>query len=332
MIISKTPFRISLFGGGTDYPSWYRENGGSVLATAIDKYCYISCRHLPPFFEHKHRIVYSKVENVKEIKEIQHPSVRAVLSTLETNTGLEIHHNGDLPARSGIGSSSSFTVGLINVINALKGQQISKEDLAKQAIYIEQKVLKESVGSQDQILASFGGFNRINFYPDDTFNITPVIISKSLTDQLQNHMLLFFTGLSRFSSDIARDKIANFKNRFQELSQIKQMVDEGLSILQSPSTPIAELGKLLHESWQLKRSLSDKVSTPEIDTIYQAGLAAGAIGGKILGAGGGGFILFFAKPENHKNIRKKLKGLVQVSFCFDNTGSKIVLYEPNGLK
>tara|TARA_B110000438_G_scaffold73434_1_gene73552 strand:- start:809 stop:1807 length:999 start_codon:yes stop_codon:yes gene_type:complete len=332
MIISKTPFRISLFGGGTDYPNWYRENGGSVLATAIDKYCYISCRHLPPFFEHKHRIVYSKVENVKEIKEIQHPSVRAVLSTLETNAGLEIHHNGDLPARSGIGSSSSFTVGLINVINALKGQQISKEDLAKQAIYIEQKVLKESVGSQDQILASFGGFNRINFYPDDTFNITPVIISKSLTDQLQSHMLLFFTGLSRFSSDIAKDKIANFKNRFQELTQIKQMVDEGLSILQSPSTPIAELGKLLHESWQLKRSLSNKVSTPEIDTIYQTGLAAGAIGGKILGAGGGGFILFFAKPENHKNIRKKLKGLVQVSFCFDNTGSKIVLYEPNGFK
>ena len=332
MIISKTPFRISLFGGGTDYPNWYRENGGSVLATAIDKYCYISCRHLPPFFEHKHRIVYSKVENVKEIKEIQHPSVRAVLSTLETNAGLEIHHNGDLPARSGIGSSSSFTVGLINVINALKGQQISKEDLAKQAIYIEQKVLKESVGSQDQILASFGGFNRINFYPDDTFSITPVIISKSLTDQLQSHMLLFFTGVSRFSSDIAKDKIANFKNRFQELTQIKQMVDEGLSILQSPSTPIAELGKLLHESWQLKRSLSNKVSTPEIDTIYQTGLAAGAIGGKILGAGGGGFILFFAKPENHKNIRKNLKGLVQVSFCFDNTGSKIVLYEPNGFK
>ena len=332
MIISKTPFRISLFGGGTDYPSWYRENGGSVLATAIDKYCYISCRHLPPFFEHKHRIVYSKVENVKEIKEIQHPSVRAVLSTLATNSGLEIHHNGDLPARSGIGSSSSFTVGLINVINALKGEQISKEDLAKQAIYIEQKVLKESVGSQDQILASFGGFNRINFYPDDTFDITPVIISKGLTDQLQSHMLLFFTGFSRFSSAIARDKMANFKSRFRELTQIKQMVDEGLSILQSPSTPITELGKLLHESWQLKRSLSDKVSTPEIDTIYQAGLSAGAIGGKILGAGGGGFILFFAKPENHKNICKSLKGLVQVSFCFDNVGSKIVLYEPNGFK
>ena len=178
MIISKTPFRISLFGGGTDYPGWYRENGGSVLATAIDKYCYISCRHLPPFFDHKHRIVYSKVESVKKIEEIQHPAVRAVLSKLGTNAGLEIHHDGDLPARSGLGSSSSFTVGLINALNALKGQQISKEDLAKQAIYIEQEILKENVGNQDQIRAAFGGFNRIDFNPDDSFNITPAIINK----------------------------------------------------------------------------------------------------------------------------------------------------------
>jgi len=332
MIISKTPFRISLFGGGTDYPDWYRENGGSVLATAIDKYCYISCRHLPPFFDHKHRIVYSKVESVKKIEEIQHPAVRAVLSKLGTNAGLEIHHDGDLPARSGLGSSSSFTVGLINALNALKGQQISKEDLAKQAIYIEQEILKENVGNQDQILAAFGGFNRIDFNPDDSFNITPVIINKDTIELLQNHMLLFFTGLSRFSSDIARDKVANFKNRFRELTQIKEMVVEGLSILQSPSVPINELGKLLHESWQLKRSLSNKVSTLQIDEIYQAGIKAGAIGGKILGAGGGGFILFFAKPENHKNIYKKLNDLVHVSFRFDNMGSKIVVYEPNGFK
>ena len=332
MIISKTPFRISLFGGGTDYPGWYRENGGSVLATAIDKYCYISCRHLPPFFDHKHRIVYSKVESVKKIEEIQHPAVRAVLSKLGTNAGLEIHHDGDLPARSGLGSSSSFTVGLINALNALKGQQISKEDLAKQAIHIEQEILKENVGSQDQILAAFGGFNRIDFNPDDSFNITPVIINKDTIELLQNHMLLFFTGLSRFSSDIARDKVANFKNRFRELTQIKEMVVEGLSILQSPSVPINELGKLLHESWQLKRSLSNKVSTLQIDEIYQAGIKAGAIGGKILGAGGGGFILFFAKPENHKNIYKKLNDLVHVSFRFDNMGSKIVVYEPNGFK
>ena len=332
MIISKTPFRISLFGGGTDYPKWYHENGGSVLATTIDKYCYISCRHLPPFFEHKHRIVYSKIESVKTTEEIQHPVVRAVLSNLSITDGLEIHHDADLPARSGLGSSSSFTVGLINVLNALKGLQISKQDLAKQATYIEQEVLKETVGSQDQVLAAFGGFNRIDFHPDDSFNISPVIINKDLVEQLQSHMLLFFTGLSRFSSDIARDKVSNFTNRFQELTRIKEMVDEGMSILQSPSTPIMDLGKLMHESWKLKRSLSVKVSTPKIDEIYEAGIKAGAMGGKILGAGGGGFILFFAEPKNHKKIRERLKSLVHVTFHFDDVGSKIVVYEPNGFK
>jgi len=332
MIISKTPFRISLFGGGTDYPSWYRSNGGSVLATAIDKYCYISCRHLPPFFDHKHRIVYSKVESVNEIEEIQHPSVRAILSILGTNAGLEIHHDGDLPAHSGLGSSSSFTVGLINSLNALKGLQASKEDLAKQAIYIEQEVIKENVGSQDQISAAFGGFNKIDFNTDDSFNITPVIISKDLTEKLQDHILLFFTGLSRFSSEIAKDKIANIKNHFRELTQIKEIVNEGLSILYRPSDSIKDLGKLLHESWKLKRSLSTKVSTPKIDEIYETGIKAGAIGGKILGAGGGGFILFFAAPENHNKIIDRLKKLVHVTFKFDNTGSKIVVYEPNGFK
>ncbi len=332
MIISKTPFRISLFGGGTDYPSWYRDNGGSVLATAIDKYCYISCRHLPPFFEHKHRIVYGKVESVKEIEEIQHPVVRAVLSTLGTRAGLEIHHDGDLPARSGLGTSSSFTVGLINAMNAMKGLQTSKDDLAKQAIYIEQEVLKENVGSQDQILAAFGGFNKIDFNTDDSFNITPVIINKELTCKLQDHMLLFFTGLSRYASDIAKDKIANIKNNFRELTQMNEMVNEGLSILHRPSDSIKDLGTLLHESWKLKRSLSTKVSTPQIDEIYETGINAGAIGGKILGAGGGGFILFFAAPENHNKILDRLKNLVHVAFNFDNTGSKIVVYEPNGFK
>ena len=297
MIISKTPFRISLFGGGTDYPEWYHKNGGSVLATAIDKYCYISCRHLPPFFDHKHRIVYSKVESVKEIEEIEHPSVRAVLSTLGTSAGLEIHHDGDLPARSGLGSSSSFTVGLINVINAMKGLQTSKDDLAKQAIYIEQEILKENVGSQDQILAAFGGFNKIDFNADDSFNITPVIINKDLTDKLQDHMLLFFTGLSRYASDIAKAKIANIKNNFRELTQMKEMVNEGLSILHRPSDPIKDFGKLLHESWKLKRSLSTKVSTPQIDEIYETGIKAGAIGGKILGAGRRRLYPFFCRAR-----------------------------------
>ena len=330
MIISKTPFRISLFGGGTDYPEWYHENGGSVLATTIDKYCYISCRHLPPFFEHKHRIVYSKIESVKTTEEIQHPVVRAVLSNLSINAGLEIHHDADLPARSGLGTSSSFTVGLINVLYALKGLHVSKHDLAKQAIYIEQKFLKENVGSQDQILAAFGGFNKIDFNADDSFNITPVVINKDLICKLQDHMLLFFTGLSRYASDIAKDKIANIKNNFRELTQMNEMVNEGLSILHRPSDAIKDLGTLLHESWKLKRSLSTKVSTPQIDEIYETGINAGAIGGKILGAGGGGFILFFAAPENHNKIRDRLKNLVHVAFNFDNTGSKIVVYEPNG--
>jgi len=330
MIISKTPFRISLFGGGTDYPEWYHESGGSVLATTIDKYCYISCRHLPPFFEHKHRIVYSKIESVKTTEEIQHPVVRAVLSNLSINAGLEIHHDADLPARSGLGTSSSFTVGLINVLYALKGLHVSKHDLAKQAIYIEQEFLKENVGSQDQILAAFGGFNRIDFNADDSFNITPVVINKDLICKLQDHMLLFFTGLSRYASDIAKDKIANIKNNFRELTQMNEMVNEGLSILHRPSDAIKDLGTLLHESWKLKRSLSTKVSTPQIDEIYETGINAGAIGGKILGAGGGGFILFFAAPENHNKIRDRLKNLVHVAFNFDNTGSKIVVYEPNG--
>ena len=330
MIISKTPFRISLFGGGTDYPEWYHESGGSVLATTIDKYCYISCRHLPPFFEHKHRIVYSKIESVKTTEEIQHPVVRAVLSNLSINAGLEIHHDADLPARSGLGTSSSFTVGLINVLYALKGLHVSKHDLAKQAIYIEQEFLKENVGSQDQILAAFGGFNRIDFNADDSFNITPVVINKDLICKLQDHMLLFFTGLSRYASDIAKDKIANIKNNFRELTQMNEMVNEGLSILHRPSDAIKDLGTLLHESWKLKRSLSTKVSTSQIDEIYETGINAGAIGGKILGAGGGGFILFFAAPENHNKIRDRLKNLVHVAFNFDNTGSKIVVYEPNG--
>jgi D-glycero-alpha-D-manno-heptose-7-phosphate kinase len=332
MIISKTPFRVSLFGGGTDYPEWYHKNGGSVLATTIDKYCYISCRHLPPFFEHKHRIVYSKIESVKTVEEIQHPVVRAVLSNLSISAGLEIHHDADLPARSGLGSSSSFTVGLINVLNALKGLQISKQELAKEAIYIEQDVLKETVGNQDQVLAAFGGFNRIDFHPDDSFNISPAIINKEIVEKLQSHMLLFFTGLSRFSSDIAREKVSNFTNHFHELNKIKEMVDEGMSILQNPSTPIIDLGKLMHESWKLKRSLSAKVSTPKIDEIYETGIKAGAIGGKILGAGGGGFILFFAEPKNHKKIRERLQTLVHVAFRFENIGSKIVVYEPNGFQ
>ncbi len=332
MILSRTPFRISFFGGGTDYPIWYRENGGAVLATSIDKYCYISCRYLPPFFDYKHRIVYSQVEEANEIDTIRHPAVKGVLQWLGVTRGLEIHHDGDLPARSGLGSSSSFTVGLIHAMKALEGQLISKRDLAKAAVHVEQEVIRETVGSQDQILSSYGGFNKIEFDRDDTFNVTPIVVEKNRLADFQNHCMLFFTGLSRFASEIAADSLKNIKKRGKELKTIQGMVDEALSILVSRTAPLNDFGKLLHESWQCKRRLSEKVSTAQIDQIYEAGLAAGAFGGKILGAGGGGFILFLVKPELQNKVREKLKKLVHVSFRFDSTGSKIVIYEPDDFR
>lgn len=332
MIISRTPFRISFFGGGTDYPAWYREFGGQVLATSIDKYCYISCRYLPPFFEHKYRLVYSKIENIKKIEEIDHPAVKAVLSWMAWDKGLEIHHDGDLPARSGLGSSSSFTVGLINVLTAMHGKRLSKKDLAEQAIFVEQDVIRENVGSQDQISAAYGGFNKIEFKPDGTFFVEPVILNKERLDLLQDHLLLFFTGLSRNASDVAKSKIENLKNRQAELKKMHDMVDDALEILSSASADIKEFGTLLHENWIYKKSLSDKVSLPFIDEIYETARREGAIGGKLLGAGGGGFFLVMAPPENHHRIRNALKDLIHVPFRFENTGTKIVLYQPDGLK
>jgi D-glycero-alpha-D-manno-heptose-7-phosphate kinase len=328
MIITRTPFRISFFGGGTDYPAWYQEHGGVVLATTIDKYCYISCRHLPPFFEHKHRIVYSRIENAQNIDEIEHPSVRATLGWFGNEKGMEIHHDGDLPARSGLGSSSSFTVGLVHALTALEGKCISKEQLAESAIHIEQNVIKENVGSQDQISAAFGGFNRIEFNRNDTFQISPIILNRN---RLQSHLMLCFTGFSRIASEIAQSKIENFKKRETELKLMKEMVDEAIHVLQDVSVSIEKFGTMLHESWLYKRSLSDKISTPEIDFIYEEARHAGALGGKLLGAGGGGFLLLFAKPEVQEKIRSRLKHLVHVPFKFENSGSRVVLYQPNGL-
>ncbi len=331
MIITRTPFRISFFGGGTDYPLWYSQHGGAVLATTIDKYCYISCRPLPPFFEHKHRIVYSNIENVRCTDEIVHPAVRAILSWANVTDGLEIHHDGDLPARSGLGSSSSFTVGLVHVLYAMRGHLASKQTLANDAIHIEQNLIGESVGSQDQISAAYGGFNLIEFHRDHSFSVSPIIISNSRKTELHSHLMLCFTGFSRFSNEIAKSKIQNFNNREVELLHIRRMVDQALEILGDTNIPIEEFGKLLDESWQLKKNLSEKISSPEIDKIYSAARMAGAIGGKILGAGGGGFMLLFARPEKHAAIRASLSNLVHVTFSFDDTGSRVVLYQPNGL-
>jgi D-glycero-alpha-D-manno-heptose-7-phosphate kinase len=330
MIITRTPFRISFFGGGTDYPAWYQEHGGIVLATTIDKYCYISCRYLPPFFEHSYRIVYSRIENCKSVDQIEHPSVRAVLKYMACDLGLEVHHDGDLPARSGLGSSSSFTVGLLNALMALNGNHISCEELASKAIHIEQDLIKENVGSQDQISAAFGGFNRIEFLRDGSFKVDPVILRKERLDEFQDHLMLFFTGFSRIASEVAKSKIDNIKSRTAELQLMKEMTREAISTLQG-STPIAEIGRMLDQNWKYKRSLSDKVSTSEIDQIYETAIRAGAIGGKLLGAGGGGFMVFFVQPENQKKVREALGRLIHVPFRFENSGSRVVLYQPNGL-
>lgn len=327
MIISKTPFRISFFGGGTDYPAWYENHGGAVLSTTIDKYCYLTIRYLPPFFEHKHRIVYSNIENVKSIDEIQHPVVKALLKHFRIEKGVEVHHDGDLPARSGLGSSSAFTVGMLNSLHALKGNIISKYELAKEAINVERNILKENVGSQDQVAVACGGFNKITFHKNHSFRIEPMTLQKERIVQLEKHLMLIFTGFSRFASEIAAEQIKNTKNRKKELTAIKQMVDEAIGILNN-SCDIAEFGKLLHESWQIKKCLSNKISNQTLDNLYAHALKSGAVGGKLLGAGGGGFMLLFVCPENRKKLRHALKDCLEVKFSFDNEGSQIIYYNP----
>ncbi len=332
MIISRTPYRISFFGGGTDYPDWYMNNGGKVLSTTFDKYCYISVRHLPQFFKHKHRIVYSQIESVNNYDEIEHPSAREVLKYFNLSKGLEIHHDGDLPARSGLGSSSSFTAGLVNCILALSGKRVSDEDLAKFVVNMEQNIIHEPVGSQDQIAAVYGGFNEINFFEDGEFLVKRQIYKPGRLEELNNHLMLFFTGLSRFSTDISASKIKNITENKSDtfLSEMSDMVDIAIDIMGDPKKPIIDFGRLLDEAWHCKKSLSQKISNQLIDDVYSKAKKNGAIGGKVLGAGGGGFILFFVEPENHQKVQSALKDFMSVPFKFENTGSRIVLYQPEG--
>jgi D-glycero-alpha-D-manno-heptose-7-phosphate kinase len=329
MIISRTPHRISFFGGGTDYPSYYLEHGGKVLGAAIDKYCYLNVRKLPPFFEHKHRIVYSKAENINELSEIQHPSVRETLKYLKIDYGVSIHHDGDIPARSGMGSSSAFTVGLLKSLMALEGKIISKKDLAKEAIHIEQDLIRENVGSQDQTFAAYGGFNNIEFLSSGEIIVNPVIMTPDRLQQFERRLLLIFTGLSRFSSDIAAEQIANTGKNLDDLHKMKQLVDDAYAILVSPHRNLDDFGAMLNESWQLKRGLSSKIATDEIDEMYQVALDHGAIGGKLLGAGGGGFMLFYAHEKQQRKIIAALGKYLHIPFTFDFDGSKIIVYDPN---
>jgi D-glycero-alpha-D-manno-heptose-7-phosphate kinase len=326
MIISRTPYRISFFGGGTDYPCWYNENRGQVLSTTIDKFCYITCRWLPPFHEHKHRIVYSKIENAASVRDIAHPSVRACLQFMKVKDGVEIHHDGDLPARSGLGSSSAFTVGLLKALYALKGRVVSSNQVAQDAIHVEQVMLKENVGAQDQVIAAYGGCNVIKFGDRTHLNVCPLTLSESRLEELQSRLMLFYTGVPRTASDIAGEQIHKTPLRKRELTLMGEMVDHAVEILNCGDS-IDRFGRLLHESWRLKRSLTDKITNGFINGAYSAARKAGALGGKILGAGGGGFMLFFVPSGRQARVRAALKDMLHVPFKFEFSGSSIIFYK-----
>lgn len=329
MIISRTPHRISFFGGGTDYPDYYLLHGGKVLGTAVDKYCYLNVRRLPPFFPHKHRIVYSEQEQVKSIDEIRHPSVKATLKYLQTDYGVSIHHDGDIPARSGMGSSSAFTVGLLKSMLALEGQHISAKDLASRAIHIEQNLIKENVGSQDQTFAAYGGLNLIEFLQNGEIRVEPVIIPPRRLERFENSMVLIFTGLSRIATEIAGEQIQRIGDNLQNLQSMKDMVKQALHILSDPNTDLREFGSLLNDTWHLKKQLSSRITNDLVDNLYERAIQAGAIGGKLLGAGGGGFMLFFVEPEKRHTFNQALTDCLEIPFKFDFDGSKIIVYQPN---
>ncbi len=315
IIVSKTPYRVSLFGGGTDYKNWYLQHGGAVCGFTIDKFCSITLRVLPPFFEHKYRIVYSQIELPNCIADIQHKSVRAVLAAYPPGDGVEIHHFGDLPARSGMGSSSAFTVGMIN---AATGGGMNPYYLASEAIRIEQNVLHENVGCQDQIFAAYGGANLIEFCTDGKWKVTPLTVRPDL----QEHLLLFFTGLSRTASVIAEQQIAEMEKHIYTYDIIRGMALMGAKMIVGTG-PIAHIGEMLNATWRMKKELAGNISNPMIDGAYQAAKDAGAIGGKLLGAGGGGMLLLFAAPEHHAKIRERLKSLVEVQFKIGSAGSTV---------
>lgn len=323
MIISRTPYRISLFGGGTDFPAWYRRHGGAVLAATIDKYCYISARYLPPFFDHKYRVVWRQIETPCRREDIEHPAVRAILEHLDINQGIDVHHVGDLPSRSGMGSSSAFTVGLLRAMYALKGRMINKHDLAIESIHIEQNVLKEAVGSQDQVSAAYGGLNRIDFFPNGEISVVPVTIPAERIKELESHLMLFYTGIKRTSADVTQKFVEDINAKKRQLRIMRDLVEEAIQILNSRHD-ISEVGELLYEAWEVKRSLSKAVTNNDVDNIYTRAIEAGAIGGKLTGAGGGGFLLAFVPPNRQDQVKESLKELIHVPFKFDFSGSQII--------
>lgn len=323
MVITQTPFRMSFFGGGTDFPDFYKEHGGAVLSTTFDKYCHVNVRHLPRFFNYETELVYSKIERINQLEDIEHPAVREAMRYMDMKE-IRLTYEADLPARSGLGTSSSFAVGMLSAFYAIKGKYADKRKLADDAIYLERVLCREIGGVQDQIAASYGGFNRIDFSADG-YNVRPVIISHERKAALNKNLMLFFTGFSRFSSDIQVSTQKQMKNKERDLLEMLSLVDDAEHILVS-KTPLSEFGRLLDYTWRLKRDLSKEISTDSIDIFYEKARSAGALGGKLLGAGGGGFLLLYVEEEKQKQVREVLSDLLYIPFAFENEGTKIVYY------
>lgn len=328
MIITKTPFRMSFFGGGTDIESFFREHGGAVISTTFDKYCYVIVRHLPRFFDYKTHLTYSKMEYVSQYEEINHPAIREAMRMLDIH---EIHltYDADLPARSGLGTSSSFAVGMLNAFYCLKGKYVDKRKLADDAIYLERNACHEAGGWQDQIAASYGGFNRINF-SSEGYDVAPVIISPDRKKQLEENLLMFFTGFVRYSSEVQEKNASSSIDKTKKLKRMLDLVDQAEMILVDQNRDLDEFGSLLDASWKMKRETGSSVSTDEIDRLYDAGMHAGAIGGKLLGAGGGGFLIFYVPKERQDAVREAMKNLLYIPFHFEDTGTQVIHYTPEG--
>lgn len=325
MIITQTPFRMSFFGGGTDFPGFYNEHGGAVISTSFDKYCYVNVRHLPRFFDYSTELSYARTERVVDVNEIEHPAIREAMKYLDMHE-IRLTYEADLPARSGLGTSSSFAVGMLNAFYALKGKYADKRKLADDAIYLERELCRESGGVQDQIAASFGGFNRINFSAEG-YTVDPIIISPQRKKTLNDNLMLFFTGFSRFSSEIQVSTEGAMKDKTAQLLEMYSLVDDAEKILVS-KCDLSEFGRLLDHTWKLKRGITSKISTDSIDGLYQTAIKAGALGGKLLGAGGGGFLLFYVEKDKQEQVRKALDNLLYVPFEFENGGTRVIHYTP----
>ena len=326
MIITQTPFRMSFFGGGTDMENFFKEHGGAVLSTTFDKYCYVNVRHLPRFFDYSTELSYSKTERVTYIEDIQHPAIRNAMKMLDMHE-ICLTYEADLPARSGLGTSSSFAVGMLNAFYALKGKYADKKKLADEAIYLERNLCQEAGGWQDQIAASFGGFNRINFNADG-YEVLPVIISSERKKQLNQNLMMFFTGFTRFSFDVQK---ANAEGKVDKTAQLKEMlslVDDAEKVLTDKEKDLDDFGRMLDHTWKLKRQIGSAVSTNNIDELYAKGIAAGALGGKLLGAGGGGFLVFYVQPERQDAVRWAMRDLLYIPFKFEDGGTRVIHYTP----